>query len=92
MSHEIRDSALVVNPQGLHARPCHSIVTTALEFSSCLRVGCGGREVDGKSILQLMTLSASHGSTLEYIAEGDDAGELVRRLTVLVSSGFGESS
>jgi phosphocarrier protein len=87
----VRRSVRIVNPRGLHARPCHALVSAALEFESRLSVNCAGREVDGKSILSLMTLSCPVGSELELIAEGSDAQALIERLSGLVNAGFGES-
>jgi phosphocarrier protein len=89
---EVRSSSRVVNARGLHARPCHALVSAALAFESSLRVACDGREVDGKSMLELMTLSAGQGALLEFTAEGADANELVSRLVQLVGTGFGEES
>ena len=87
----VRRSVRIVNPRGLHARPCHALVSAALEFESTLRVSCDGKQADGKSILSLMTLSAPVGSELELVAEGDDAQALVERLAGLVDAGFSES-
>jgi phosphotransferase system HPr (HPr) family protein len=89
----------VVNPAGLHARPCHAIVATALEFPCSLRIrhatpGGGPSEgdpgVNGKSILELMTLEASKGTSLEFVADGEGQDELLERLAALVERGFGE--
>lgn len=88
---EVRRTILVSNSSGLHARPCHSIVTTALEFDSDLRVSLGGRSVNGKSILELMSLNASCGSELEVCAVGEDAGVLVERLEALFDRHFNEA-
>jgi phosphotransferase system HPr (HPr) family protein len=66
-------------------------VTTALRYSSDLRVACGQREVNGKSILELMTLSASCDSELKLSAKGKDAGELIDELALLFESGFREN-
>jgi phosphotransferase system HPr (HPr) family protein len=78
------------NPAGLHARPCHAIVTAANRFASELRVGCDGHEVNGKSILELMTLCAPVEATLTLRARGDDAEALVDSLVRIVEDGFGE--
>ncbi|MBM3989076.1 MAG: HPr family phosphocarrier protein [Planctomycetes bacterium] len=90
MSHEARATARVVNPRGLHARPCHALAMTALAHSASVRVRCGVREVDGRSILALMTLGASQGEELEFRASGDDAAALVEALLALVQGGFTE--
>ena len=79
-----------MNTSGLHARPCHALVSRALEYQSDLRVSCGPREVNGKSILELMTLSAPCDAELCFKARGDDAHALLDALTALVESGFEE--
>jgi phosphotransferase system HPr (HPr) family protein len=80
----------IVNRSGLHARPCHALVTRALLYKSDLRVACGPREVNGKSILELMTLSAPCEAELHFKARGEDAGALIDDLSALVESGFQE--
>ena len=87
---ELRRTVRIQNSQGLHARPCHAIVSTALEYRADLRIACGSREVNGKSILELMTLNACCGTELELRARGQDAENLLERLEQLVQSGFGE--
>lgn len=87
---KVRRTIRVSNTQGLHARPCHAIVSTALEFESDLKIANGSNLVNGKSILELMTLNAGFGVELEVFAEGADAQELLERLVALFDSGFGE--
>jgi len=81
----------VVNEAGLHARPCHAVVTAGLEFESELWIRSGDREVNGKSILQLMTLSAGPGTRLHARATGVDAEALLDRLESLFARGFDET-
>lgn len=78
------------NPAGLHARPCHKIVTTALRFQSELRVACEDQEANGKSILELMTLCAPVESVLRLSARGPDAAALVDAVAAVVDAGFDE--
>ncbi len=82
--------ALLVNTKGLHARPSHALVSTALKFECDVRVRIGDTEVDGKSILELMTLGANCGVELEFVATGHDAEAAVAALAALVQSGFDE--
>jgi phosphocarrier protein HPr len=89
-SAEVRRAVRVVNAQGLHARPCHAIASRALSFRSELRIRSRGREVNGKSILELMTLSAGPGTELELVARGPDAETLVQELAAIFEGGFGE--
>jgi phosphotransferase system HPr (HPr) family protein len=87
---EARKKLRIVNGQGLHARPCSSIVATALRYQSELRIRAGEREVNGKSILELMTLGAGEGEELEVRAWGRDAEDLIGALEQLFQGGFGE--
>lgn len=81
----------VRNSQGLHMRPCHTIASTALEFAAELRIHFDGREVNGKSILELIGLNAPCGSRLRLTAEGQDAEALLNAVRELFDDGFGES-
>jgi phosphocarrier protein len=83
--------ATIVNSRGLHARPCHSLARIALNFPGEIEVSCEGRSADGKSILELMTLSAAHGCVLEFNARGAQAQDVVRSLVGLVEAGFQET-
>ena len=61
----------VVNPLGLHARAAARFVHLASSFAGEIRVARGGREMDGKSIMGLLLLSAAQGSTITISADGD---------------------
>jgi len=89
-STEARRAVRVVNAQGLHARPCHAIASRALSFQSDLRIRSRNREVNGKSILELMTLSAGPGTELELVARGPDAEAMVVALAEVFAGAFGE--
>ncbi|MCP5022444.1 MAG: HPr family phosphocarrier protein [bacterium] len=82
----------IVNETGLHARPCHAIAALASGFESSLFVACHNRQVDGKSILSLMTLSAAQGDQLRFRIQGQDGERLLEEISSLVASGFQEMS
>ncbi|HJO27767.1 MAG: phosphocarrier protein HPr [Planctomycetes bacterium] len=90
---ELRRTVHVVNEQGLHARPCHAVVAMALEYLAELSVCHGEYQVNGKSILSLMTLNAPQGTELLLVASGADAAQLLDVLEDLFRAGFaiGES-
>jgi len=89
---QVRRKVHIKNPRGLHARPCHALVSAALGYQASLKIACAGREVEGKSILSLMTLEAPCGTELELVADGPDAARLVDHLAALVDGGFDERS
>ena len=81
----------VVNPQGLHARPAHAVVTLASRFKSDIELMRDGECADAKSILAILTLAAAQGSQLTIRATGVDAGEALDALSDLFAGGFGEN-
>ena len=83
-------NVVIRNRLGLHARPAMAFVDCAAKFASDVRVRKGELEVDGKSIMQLMTLAATQGTELEIAAEGEDADAAVDALKQLVEAGFDE--
>lgn len=84
--------AVVPNALGLHARAAARFVQTAGRFGARIRVTHGARTVDGKSLMGMLLLAASKGSTLTIEAEGTDAGAALEALEALVTSGFGEAA
>ena len=81
---------VVVNPQGFHARPAHLFMKLAGEFQCEVRIRKGNQAINGKSILDLLTLGAGNGTKLTLEAIGNDAQAAVDALAQLVESGFGE--
>ena len=86
MSETVVREVALANPLGLHARPCHSLVTLAQSFQSEIRIQCEGRTADASSILALMTLGAVEGASIRVDAEGPDAGRAVDAICLLIES------
>ena len=84
--------ATIVNPLGLHARAAARFVHAASAFRSRIRVARGSREMDGKSIMGLLLLSAAQGSVITITADGADEREAMAALCALVERGFDEAS
>lgn len=70
--------------QGLHARPAALFAQVANRFKSLIRVKKGRHEVDGKSIMGLLTLAASRGTTIELTTQGADAEEAMNALEQMI--------
>ena len=81
----------IQNELGLHARAATKFVQLASKFTGCvITVTKGDNEVNGKSILSLLTLMAPKGTTLTIRARGDRAEEAVNALSALIGDKFGE--
>ena len=66
--------------------PEAQFVRTMAPFRSAVRVAYDGKEVDGKSVLDLMTLTPPEGSRVRIRAEGPDAAEAMHALNQLMKS------
>ena len=80
----------IVNKLGLHARAAAKFVSLASTFDSEIELEKDGRRVNGKSIMGVMMLAASQGTTVRLIADGSDEDEALRQLADLVGDYFGE--
>jgi phosphocarrier protein len=81
---------LIVNKLGLHARASALFVKTASRFTSDVRLSREGVEVNGKSIMGIMMLAASKGSTVLLTVDGADEVEAMQVIGDLIANGFGE--
>ena len=86
----IRKTIVIENKLGMHARPATMIVKIASKFRSDFRIIKGDMEINGKSIMGVMTLAAEYGSELELVADGVDEEYLIREIAELFASKFGE--
>ena len=80
----------VTNALGLHARAAARFVRLAGTFGAQVRVDRVGRTIDGKSIMGLLLLAASRGTSITISADGPDEDAALGALTALVERGFDE--
>ncbi len=84
-----RDLA-IVNQRGLHARASAKFVKCAEGFDATILVSKDGQSVPGTSIMGLMMLAASMGTSIEVEASGPQAEAAMAALDALVASKFDE--
>jgi phosphocarrier protein len=87
----LKREVLIINRLGLHARAAAKFVTLASRFEAEIRLACGNREVNGKSIMGVMMLAAGFGSKLELRVSGTDAEQVLDHLESLILHRFEES-
>ena len=78
------------NDLGLHARAAAKIVELGNKFESQLYLRKDDREVDGSSILAILTLSCPQGTEIEARIVGKDSEAFMGGLIELIEHGFGE--
>ncbi|MBU1061841.1 MAG: HPr family phosphocarrier protein [Candidatus Omnitrophica bacterium] len=81
----IEKKLVINNEQGLHARPAALFVQIANKYESDVTVKKGRQEVNGKSIMGLMTLAAEKGSLIRLKINGPDAKEALQELERIIS-------
>lgn len=81
---------LIVNKLGLHARASALFVKTSSRFSADVKLARENVEVNGKSIMGIMMLAASKGSTVRLSVDGADEAEAFQTIGELIANGFGE--
>ncbi|AMO58052.1 phosphocarrier protein HPr [Endozoicomonas montiporae] len=86
----IQTQATIINKLGLHARAASKFVSTTSNFTSQVKVGLNGREVDGKSIMAIMMLAAGQGTVLDLTFDGEDEQAAAEALNSLINDYFGE--
>ena len=79
------------NDLGLHGRAAARIVELAGQYMSNLYFQKDDHEVDGSSILSILTLDCPKGTELQARADGEDAKELMDSLSNLFEQKFGEN-
>ena len=82
----------ILNDKGLHARASARFVEVVEKFESEVIVEKDGLEASGSSIMGLLMLAASKGTSIKVTLNGNDAEELVLALEELINSKFGEEN
>ena len=81
----------VRNRAGVHTRPASMIVREASRVEAEFFIRKDGYEINGKSIIGVMTLAAEQGATLDLLFDGDDEAEAADAMEALFERGFGEA-
>ncbi len=88
----ITETVTVANRAGIHTRPASMIVRAASKFESEFFIEKDGYEINGKSIIGVMTLAAEQGAELTLKFSGPDESDAAEALVSLFEEGFGEAT
>ncbi len=86
----IQREVTIRNKAGLHTRPAAAIVKLAAKFKSDFYIEKDDIEINGKSIIGVMTLAAEQGSKLLLKFDGVDEEEACKAMVDLFERGFDE--
>ena len=88
MAEKLTRELTLVNKYGMHVRPAGLFAKVASRFDAEVDVEKDGSVVSGKSIMALMTLEATCGTTFKVTASGPQAKEVLDELEALVGRKF----
>jgi phosphocarrier protein len=86
----IERNVMIKNKLGLHARAAVKLVNLANRFESSVKIKKDGNEIDGKSILGILTLAATQGSEITLKVSGRDEAKAAEALIGLIDDRFQE--
>lgn len=86
----LRKCLVVFNERGLNARAAAMLVRLEKTFDAQLFLECGGRQINARSIMQILSLDAAQGSEITVCAEGPDAETMIQAVEQLFAEGFSE--
>ncbi len=81
---------MVQNQVGLHARPATFFIQKANKYKSSIWIENEERKVNAKSLLGVLSLGITKGTTISILADGPDEQEAVDALINLINSNFAE--
>jgi len=89
-NNKVDGSFRIENSLGLHLRPARMLADLTNKFESDIFIRKNSEEVNGKSIMGIITLAAPKGALLKVTAKGPDARQAIEAIGKLIESKFGE--
>jgi phosphocarrier protein HPr len=86
----VKKKVVINNKLGLHARAAVKFMNMANRFASSVWIEKDGNEIDGKSILGILTLAAVQGSEITLKISGPDETQAISALEALIEDKFHE--
>lgn len=87
----VEREVVIKNRAGLHTRPAALLVKAAARFKSEFIIYKDGMEINGKSIIGVMTLAAEQGAKLLLRFDGEDEEDAAKAVIELFERGFDEA-
>jgi phosphocarrier protein HPr len=76
----------ILGTTGLHARPASALVSAVSSFKSDMTLEYVGKKVNLKSILGVMSLGVSSGTTITIAANGEDEADAIAKVDAIMES------
>lgn len=86
----IEEKVSIINKAGMHTRPAATIVKLAAKYKCEFFIYKDGMNINGKSIIGVMTLAAEMGAEVTLTFEGEDEKEAATEIVDYFKRGFDE--
>ena len=82
----IKDTIIIENETGLHARPATEISKEAMKYKSDIKFVVNGKTLNAKSPLMIMAAGIKSKSEMEIICDGEDEKESLKGLMTVIKN------
>lgn len=82
----IKKEVEIVADAGFHARPASIFAKTAMGYKCDITLSCDGKDINGKSIMNILTLGAAKGSNVTLTCDGEDETEACEKLADFIAT------
>lgn len=86
----VSKKAIIINAEGLHARPASAFIRHAIQFQSEILVIKNNNEYNAKSIVNILAAVIKKGEEIEVRATGPDEEEALDSIVTFIEAGLGE--
>lgn len=86
----IEKTVKIINKAGMHTRPAATIVKMASKYKCEFYISKNGLNINGKSIIGVMTLAAEMGSEVTLSFDGVDEQQAAEEIVDYFNRGFDE--
>lgn len=86
----VEQKTKVVNKEGFHMRPANNFIKEMAKFKSTITFDIDGKEVNAKSIMNIMAACIKFGTELTVKCDGPDEQEALDKDVGLIESGLGD--
>ncbi|MBR3737877.1 MAG: HPr family phosphocarrier protein [Eubacterium sp.] len=86
----VSKSFTLTNKMGFHMRPAQVFVTAMAKYSSDITITFNGKDINGKSIMNIMAACMKCGSEITVSCNGADEEAMLSEASLMIESGFGE--
>ena len=82
----VKDTIVIENETGLHARPATEISKEAMKYKSDIKFVVNGKTLNAKSPLMIMAAGIKSKSEMEIICDGEDENEALESLKTVIKN------